>query len=301
MSSSNDPSFPERGPAPERADGGARDPGLPEQPKPRVEALDGDQGSLAGHGRAAGASRIGVLGDEPPEAAYATREPLASPHADRRAGRSGTRTILTALGLLAALVGAFVYFGSSEGDPDPAVVEYADDAQEAVAVDDAQILEASEAQTDRLETSPVVDTNDTQSIAEPDVAPVPRPAEAPRPAAEPPAEQIDDGEGNSGAVATVSAFYAALGRGDGGSAARLVIPSKRASGPLSAGALTRYYSSFRRPLRLRDATAIDGDTVRVTYDYVLPDGRTCQGRASVEVVGSGEETLVRSIRTQGPC
>jgi hypothetical protein len=99
----------------------------------------------------------------------------------------------------------------------------------------------------------------------------------------------------------VSAFYAALGRGDGGSAARLVIPSKRASGPLSAGALTRYYSSFRRPLRLRDATAIDGDTVQVTYDYVLPDGRTCQGRASVEVVGSGEETLIRSIRTQGPC
>ncbi|HZV83894.1 MAG TPA: hypothetical protein VFF48_02815 [Brevundimonas sp.] len=203
--------------------------------------------------------------------------------------------------MLAALVWAFVYFGSSEGDPDPAPVEYADDAQEAVPVDEAQILEASEVQTDQVETGPVVETNDGQESPEPDVAPIPQPAESPRPAPEPRAERVADGQEKSEAVGTVSAFYAALGRGDGASAARLVIPSKRASGPLSAGALTRYYSSFRRPLRLRDATAIDSDTVRVTYDYVLPDGRTCQGRASVEVVGSGEETLVRSIRTQGPC
>ena len=297
MSSSDDPPFPERGPR----DGGARDPGLPGQREPGIEVPGGDEGSSAGHSRAAGASRIGVLGDDTTEGAYETREPLASTPADRRAGRSRIRTILIGLGVLAALVGAFVYFGSSEGDPDPAGVEYAGDAEDAVAVDDAQILEASEAQTDRFEASPAVDTNDTRALAEPDIAPVPRPAETARPAPEQPAEPTDDGEGSAGAVGTVSAFYAALGRGDGASAARLVIPSKRASGPLSAGALTRYYSSFRRPLRLRDATAIDGDTVRVSYDYVLPDGRTCQGRASVEVVGSGEETLVRSIRTQGPC
>ena len=296
-----DPPFPEQGPAGARADGGAPGPGGPGQRNP-MGMPGGAPGASAGHGRAGGASHIGVLGDDGPEGGYATRETPLSIPTDRGAGRPRIPTILIALGVLAALVGAFVYFGSSDRDPAPAPVEYADDVKEAVPVDRAPILEGSGgAQSDQFETRPVIDANASPEVAEPGAAPDRQPGVDPRPAAERPAEQAEDGDGSPEALSTVSAFYAALGRGDGASAARLVIPSKRASGPLSAGALTRYYSSFRRPLRIRDATAVDGDTVRVTYDYVLPDGRTCQGRASVDVVGSGEETLVRSIRTQGPC
>ena len=79
------------------------------------------------------------------------------------------------------------------------------------------------------------------------------------------------------ASATVRAFYSALSAGDGASAAQLVVPAKRQSGPLSADALSRYYSSFRRPLQVRRLTPVDANTVQVAYDYVLADGGVCRG------------------------
>jgi hypothetical protein len=105
----------------------------------------------------------------------------------------------------------------------------------------------------------------------------------------------------AGAASTVRAFYSALSAGDGTSAAQLVVPGKRRSGPLSAGALTRYYSSFRRPLRVRSLTPVDANTVRVAYDYVLADGRVCRGQAAVNVVQRDGRSEVSGIRTQGPC
>jgi hypothetical protein len=99
----------------------------------------------------------------------------------------------------------------------------------------------------------------------------------------------------------VLAFYSALSSGDGASAARRVIPEKRQSGPLSANALSRYYSSFRRPLRVRSVAAVDASTVRVAYDYVLADGRLCRGKAAVRVVQRDGRSLVSRITTQGPC
>jgi hypothetical protein len=102
-------------------------------------------------------------------------------------------------------------------------------------------------------------------------------------------------------VAAVRSFYGALSRGDGASAAQFVVPGKRSSGPLSGAALSRYYSSFRRPLRLRSVAPVDANRVRVAYDYVLADGRLCQGQAIVDVVQSGGKGLVGGIRTQGPC
>jgi hypothetical protein len=150
----------------------------------------------------------------------------------------------------------------------------------------------------------------------PTVAPAPAPAprevaaaQTPRPPvaapaarapAEAPAPQPASGDA-SGAAATVRSFYSALSGGNGAAAAQHVIPGKRGSGPLSAGSLTRYYSSFRRPLRIRSVTPVDADTVRVAYDYVLSDGRLCQGQASVNVVQSGGRSLVSGIRTRGPC
>jgi hypothetical protein len=46
---------------------------------------------------------------------------------------------------------------------------------------------------------------------------------------------------------------------------------------------------------------VDEDTVRVTYDYVLADGRLCRGAAVVNVEQSGGRSLVSGIRTAGPC
>ena len=151
------------------------------------------------------------------------------------------------------------------------------------------------------------------SVELPSAAPVPaqRRTSAPQPRAEggqtTTATEADPPGGasaaasNTNALQTVSAFYAALGEGDGASASSLVVPSKRRSGPLSAGELTRYFSSFRRPLRVRSATALDEDTVRVAYDYVLPGGRLCRGQAVVDVVASGERALISRIRSRGPC
>jgi hypothetical protein len=106
---------------------------------------------------------------------------------------------------------------------------------------------------------------------------------------------------DAGASDTVRAFYSALSAGDGNSAARLVVPAKRGSGPLSAGALSRYYSSFRRPLRLRSVSPVDANTVRVSYDYVLADGRVCRGQAAVDVVQRDGRSQISGIRTRGPC
>jgi hypothetical protein len=106
---------------------------------------------------------------------------------------------------------------------------------------------------------------------------------------------------DGGAREAVRAFYSALSAGDGASAAQLVVPEKRQGGPLSAGALSRYYSSFRRPLRVRSVAHVDEKTTRVAYDYVLADGRLCRGEAAVEVVQRDGESLVSRIRTQGPC
>lgn len=103
------------------------------------------------------------------------------------------------------------------------------------------------------------------------------------------------------AAETVRAFYTALGAGDGASAAQLVIPGKRQIGPLSARELTRYYSTLRLPLRVSRLTVGGAGMVLVSYDYVLRDGRACEGRSAVRLVQSYSKTLIQSIRTEGPC
>lgn len=132
------------------------------------------------------------------------------------------------------------------------------------------------------------------------VAPEARDAPAAEP--EPPLDNEDARPGEQGsALQAAREFYAALSMGDGAAASQYVIPSKRQSGPLSAGALTRFYGNLRRPMRLRRATAIDADAVRVTYDYVLLDGRLCPGQATVYVRQGFDRPLISSIRAQGPC
>lgn len=119
--------------------------------------------------------------------------------------------------------------------------------------------------------------------------------------AEPSSVEQEAGEENGDGGATVRAFYSALGAGDGASAAQSVVPGKRQSGPLSAASLSRYYSSFRRPLRVRSVIPVDANTIEVAYDYVLANGQLCRGMSAVDVVQSGGRSLISRIRTRGPC
>ncbi|HZG08959.1 MAG TPA: hypothetical protein VEZ70_08270 [Allosphingosinicella sp.] len=188
--------------------------------------------------------------------------------------------------------------GDPEADADTATIQELDEPSAAPSIDEDVAAEPE----------PRV-----SSVAQPAPQPGPQPA-PPRAAApkaqpaavadtpeEPAAAATARTDDDAGASETVRAFYSALSAGDGSSAAQLVIPSKRRSGPLSAGALSRYYSSFRRPLRVQSVTPVDANTVRVAYDYVLADGRVCRGQAAVNVVQSDGRSLVSSIRTRGPC
>jgi type IV secretory pathway VirB10-like protein len=190
---------------------------------------------------------------------------------------------------------------------------------------DAELLGNPEADADPAEPQEAepaepsaVQSSDDEVAAEPEPAAVPAPRTARPVAAAPQAQQAQQedavaeaeepaparaapADNDAGASRTVRAFYSALSAGDGSSAAQLVVPAKRRSGPLSAGALSRYYSSFRRPLRVQSVTPVDANTVRVAYDYVLADGRVCRGQAAVDVVQRDGRSLVSGIRTRGPC
>ena len=52
------------------------------------------------------------------------------------------------------------------------------------------------------------------------------------------------------AATTIRAFYSALGSGQGGVAASMVVPEKTANGPFSAKELTRYYGNMRSAIEL---------------------------------------------------
>jgi len=98
-----------------------------------------------------------------------------------------------------------------------------------------------------------------------------------------------------GPLATVQAFYAALGAGDGAKASDLVVPEKRAGGPFSAAQLTSYYGSMREPVTLQSVTAAGGGAVQVRYRYVLQTGRVCDSAAVVQTTTQDGQTLISGI------
>ncbi|HEY0012546.1 MAG TPA: hypothetical protein VGB79_06790 [Allosphingosinicella sp.] len=299
--------------------------------KPRIEVLRGAPAPAAAP--AAGEARTHVFGGapagDPHGDAHVAPPPTASGRAEyvqpaeRRRGGGLLRSpvMLLALLALAVLIGA-IWYASLQREPDvvfdvPAdpvrteTSEAADDTQvsqfetpppnplaseEAAAVEETPPEPAASARREAADVATAAPPAVTQPRTQPrgplqEAAPVQEAA---------PAEDAAPAGGGS-AVATARAFYSALSAGDGGSAAQLVVPAKRRSGPLSAGALTRYYSSFRRPLRVLRVSPVDENTVRVAYDYVLADGRLCRGSAAVDVVRSGGGSLVSGIRTRGPC
>lgn len=155
--------------------------------------------------------------------------------------------------------------GNSETVSGPATAEEPTEPPAAESIDDGAVPEAEPAASPASQPPPQPESQPAPQPAPPRAAaPEARPEVADTPEA-PPALKSET-EAEADAADTVRAFYSALGAGDGASAARFVIPAKRGSGPLSAGALTRYYSSFRRPLRVRRIVPVNADTVRVAYD-----------------------------------
>ena len=102
-------------------------------------------------------------------------------------------------------------------------------------------------------------------------------------------------------MATVRAFYEALGDDDGSRAASLVEPERRDKGPLSAQRMTHFYSSLRSPLRLTSIYPLDPSTIFVRYQFTTADGRICTGAANVATTRRTEQVLIRGIRAYSGC
>ncbi|MBU1360277.1 MAG: hypothetical protein KJ901_16150 [Gammaproteobacteria bacterium] len=113
--------------------------------------------------------------------------------------------------------------------------------------------------------------------------------------APPPAVAAADATDESSALSQVRRFYRALSKGDGAAAARLVVPEKRGSGPLSAREMSQFYRSLNEPLRLGSVRQLGADLFEATYSYTA--SRTpCRATAIVRTEAGDARPLIRSIR-----
>jgi hypothetical protein len=94
---------------------------------------------------------------------------------------------------------------------------------------------------------------------------------------------------------TVRAFYSALASADGNRAASLVIPEKRAKGPLSVSAITKYYSSLSKPLQLVGLVSLGDNRYQADYSYSAGP-HTCHGSAVVTIVQRDGSTFIEGIK-----
>lgn len=104
-----------------------------------------------------------------------------------------------------------------------------------------------------------------------------------------------------GGLATVRAFYEALGRADGRAASGLVVPERRSSGPYAPDSIARFYGSLHEPLRLVAAAPMGGGDVEVRYRYRKPNGNLCDGHAVVSTKREGGSLLIARIKPSNGC
>jgi hypothetical protein len=93
----------------------------------------------------------------------------------------------------------------------------------------------------------------------------------------------------------VAKFYRALSMGDGQAAAAIVIPAKRGVGPFDAANMSKFYRSFKEPLRVRSIRQIDANVVEARYSY-RASATPCEATAIVETEVVLHQTLIRRIR-----
>lgn len=102
-------------------------------------------------------------------------------------------------------------------------------------------------------------------------------------------------------IRAAQTFYEGLADADGARAASVVVPEKRGRGPLSAEAMSRYYSDLRAPLRLTRLYPLDDHTVEARYTFVDPDGAVCRGTSRVTTTRRDGEVYVKDIRALNGC
>jgi hypothetical protein len=106
----------------------------------------------------------------------------------------------------------------------------------------------------------------------------------------------EGGNQDGGALGVVTAFYEALGRGDGVSASERVIPEKRDFGPLSASAMTQFYSRLSEPLRLIAVSQQNDGSIIARYRYREVMKKRCEGQALIRLQYRGSELLIGQIK-----
>ncbi|MDI1265721.1 MAG: DUF4431 domain-containing protein [bacterium] len=102
-------------------------------------------------------------------------------------------------------------------------------------------------------------------------------------------------------MTTVRAFYLALAAGSGSEAARFVVAEKRAAGPLSADAITRFYGNLAEPLSLIGVERMAADEYRVRYAFVARGGKRCDGVSMVRTRQVRGENLIELIKSLSGC
>jgi hypothetical protein len=112
---------------------------------------------------------------------------------------------------------------------------------------------------------------------------------------------FDSAKAYGTAMTTVQAFYLALGAADGDEASKYVVPEKRSSGPLSARALSGFYSKLIVPLAITDIVAVGPQDYRVRYSYVASGAGRCNGESMVRTVKVNGMNLIESIKAVSDC
>lgn len=99
---------------------------------------------------------------------------------------------------------------------------------------------------------------------------------------------------------TIRAFYSALGSGQGGVAASMVVPEKTAAGPFSAKELSQYYGNMKSPIELLSVMPSTANAYMVRYKFAVTKS-VCNGRAVVEMTKRNGRNYIARIRALDGC
>jgi hypothetical protein len=96
-------------------------------------------------------------------------------------------------------------------------------------------------------------------------------------------------------VATVARFYKHLSAGDGNSAAALVIPEKRGTGPFNELDIARFFGQMQEPLVVEQLQQVSENVVSVRYRYRKDSSKSCVGNAKLTTTYKYGRTLIERI------